>query len=78
MRVIKCSSPFKRVRRPSLVHARARVSKHACMPVEASVEVYVSSILRLCTHALEYESGRANLRNSPQSYVEACWRRDVL
>jgi hypothetical protein len=34
------------------------------------VEVYVSSILRLCTHASEYESGRANLRNKPQSYVE--------
>jgi hypothetical protein len=84
MRAFKFPSPFKRVRRLALVLSRARASKHACVQetvfvrilllklvfVEAPVKVYVSSILRLCTHASEYESGGARLRTSPTSYVE--------
>jgi hypothetical protein len=92
MLAIKRSSPFQRLWLLALVHAKARASKLACVQgyvfvimlllklvsVEASVQVYVRSILRECTHSFEYESGRASLRTSPPMYVEACLRRACI
>jgi hypothetical protein len=92
IRALKRLSPFKRLLVQALVHANARASKLACLQervfvirlllklasVEASVQVYVSSILQLCMHASGYDSGRASLHTSRPSNVEACLRRACI
>jgi hypothetical protein len=74
MQAIKLPFPFMCEWRLALVHAKARAYKLACveecvfliklllklLSVETSVQVYVISIIRLCMHASEYESGRAS------------------
>jgi hypothetical protein len=92
IRAIKRSSPFKRLWVQALVHANARASKFACVQeyvfviklslklesVEASVQVSVSSIVRLCNSVSVCASGRSSLLPSPPSYVKACLRRACI